>query len=63
MIGKKTAQILAVNGNSANVMDSETYETFDLAIPDELKNDCKEGSNVLYWIILEDKVMKQVKSD
>ena len=45
----------------ANVMDTETYEIFDLKIPEELKSEVKENSEVIYWIILNDKVMKQVK--
>lgn len=63
IIEKKTAQVLSMNNDSANVMDSETFETFDLKIPEELKDQCKEGSNILYWIILNDKVMKQVKPE
>lgn len=62
IIEKKTAQILSVSGNTANVMDVETYETFDIEIPEELKKDCVEGCNVLYWEVLDAKVMKQVKS-
>ncbi|MGM5487403.1 MAG: translation initiation factor IF-5A [Nanobdellota archaeon] len=63
IIDKRNAQVLSVTDGMANVMDSETYETFDLEIPEELKGQCKEGSTVLYWIILDDKVMKQVKSE
>lgn len=63
MIEKKSAQVLSVSGDIANVMDSESYETFDLKIPEELKDSCSEGSNILYWIILSDKVMKQTKSE
>lgn len=61
IIEKKNAQILSIHGDTANVMDSESYETFDLKIPDELKADLKEGGQVLYWIILNDKVMKQIR--
>ncbi len=61
IIGKKDAQVLSISGNKANVMDSETYETFDLEIPDELKEKIKEGSTIIYWEILDAKVMKQVK--
>ena len=43
-------------------MDAENYETFDLKIPEELKGQVAEGANVLYWVILNDKVMKQVKT-
>ena len=61
IIEKRTAQVLSVHGESANVMDSETYETFDLKIPDEFKEQVAEGTSVLYWTILNDKVIKQVK--
>ena len=61
IIDKRSAQVLSISGDSANVMDMETYETFDLKIPDDLKDSCVEGSSVLYWVILADKVMKQVQ--
>ena len=62
IVEKKTAQVLSITGDSANVMDSETYETFDLKIPEELKEEVVEGCSVLYWVILNQKIMKQVKS-
>lgn len=61
IVEKKTAQVLSISGDTANVMDVVSYETFDLKIPDELKSDIKEGAQVLYWIILDQKVIKQVK--
>ncbi len=62
IIEKKSAQVLSISGDTANVMDSETYETFDLKIPEDLKDEVAEGTNVMYWVILESKMMKQVKS-
>lgn len=61
IIEKRTAQVLSVHGDIANVMDSETYETFDLKIPEEFREQVVEGSSVLYWTILNEKVIKQVK--
>ena len=61
IIEKRTAQVLSLHGDMANVMDSETYETFDLKIPDEFKGQVVEGSSVLYWTILNEKIIKQVK--
>lgn len=61
IIEKKGAQVLSITADKANVMDLETYETFDLAIPEELKGKITEGSQILYWIILDQKVMKQLK--
>lgn len=58
---KKTAQVLSVHGNMANVMDAETYETFDIEIPEDMKDTVSSGVNVLFWVILDQKVMKQIK--
>ena len=61
IIDKKTAQVLSVNGKVASVMDSESFETFDIDIPEELDGQVTEGSNVLYWAFMGIKLMKQVK--
>jgi translation initiation factor 5A len=61
IIEKKSASVLSVSGDMANVMDDETYETFDLKIPDDLKETVVAGCKILYWIILGEKVMKQLK--
>ncbi|HLC90730.1 MAG TPA: translation initiation factor IF-5A [Candidatus Nanoarchaeia archaeon] len=61
IIEKKNAQVLSVSGNMASVMDAETYETFDMEIPEELRKDVKEGVEVLYWVIMGANVMKQIK--
>lgn len=62
IIEKKNAQILSITGDKAQVMDTVTYETFEMEIPEELKGNVREGVEVLYWEIMGTKVMKQVKS-
>ena len=61
IIEKKDAQVLSVQGDMVSVMDMETYDTFDLKVPDELKDRVKEGIQIIYWIILGEKVLKQIK--
>jgi len=61
VVEKKNAQVLSIAGNKASVMDTESYETFDLEIPEELQTDVHEGSEVLYWVLMGLKVIKQVK--
>ena len=61
IVEKKSAQILSVIGDSANVMDLESYETFNLKIPEDLKDKVTEGKQVLYWIVLNEKILKQLK--
>ncbi len=61
IVEKRSAQVLSVSGNTANVMDLENYETFDLEIPEDLKGKVVEGSQVIYWIVMGEKIMKQLK--
>ncbi|MFH2020780.1 MAG: translation initiation factor IF-5A [archaeon] len=63
IIDKLTAQILSISDKTANVMDMESFMTFDLKIPEELQGTLKEGMSILYWDILGEKVMKQVKGE
>ena len=63
IIDKLNAQVLSISGDTANVMDMESYETFDMKIPEDLLDKVKDGVTVLYWDILGDKVIKQIKGD
>jgi len=61
IIEKKNAQVLSVQGDSATVMDNETFETFDLKIGEGVKDKVKEGGTVTYWIIMDEKVIMDAK--
>ena len=60
IIEKKNAQIISISGDKASAMDLETYETFDIEIPEEFQGKLQEGSTVLYWDIGV-KLMKTIK--
>lgn len=62
LIEKKNAQVLSIAGDAATVMDNENFETFELKIPEELKGQVVEGCQILYWIVLGQKVMKGLRS-
>ncbi len=44
IIERKTVQIISVSGNTAQVMDKETYEVYDIDVPDELLDKAREGA-------------------
>jgi len=49
MIDKRTAQVLPLRGDSTvQLMDLETYETFEMSIPDEFKNQLEPGKEIQY---------------
>ncbi len=62
IIEKRTGQVLSIKGDTANIMDMETYETLDIKITDELEGNITEGCQILYWDILGAKIAKQVKT-
>jgi translation initiation factor 5A len=45
-IRKKRAQVVSMTENSVQLMDLESYEMYDSAIPEELKKTIKAGSEV-----------------
>ena len=60
LVEKKRAQILSVSGNTASVMDSESFETFDIPISEDIQSEVVEGKDAEYWIIEGIKVIKRV---
>lgn len=60
MIDKKQGQVLSISGDTASLMDSESFENFDLAVPEELRETIKEGSAVEYWNVEGEKLIKKV---
>ena len=48
LIDKRNAQILALMGDNVQLMDLETYETFEMPIPAEFKGQLEPGKEILY---------------
>jgi len=58
-INKNKAQVLSIAGDKASVMDLESFETMDIAVPEELKEGLKDGDQVEYWDVERSKVIKR----
>ncbi|MBM4241654.1 MAG: translation initiation factor IF-5A [Euryarchaeota archaeon] len=61
IIDKRVAQVLAIMGSDVQLMDMETYETFELPIPDELISELVEGVEVDYIVALGNKKLMRIK--
>jgi len=49
MIDKRSAQILSLMGSDiVQLMDLETYETFEMPIPNEFKGKLQPGNEIMY---------------
>jgi len=62
IVDKRVGQVIALTGDNVQIMDMETYETFEMPIPEELKGRVKQGGEVIYWDIMGRKMIMQVKS-
>ena len=60
IIDKRTAQVLALMGDNVQLMDLETYETFELPIPDEYKGQLEAGKEIQYLTALGRKKITRV---
>jgi len=43
IIERKNVQIMSVSGNTAQVMDQQTYEIYDMEVPEELRSQAAAG--------------------
>ena len=46
IIDRKVVQVMSVSGNTAQVMDSQTYEVYDMDVPEELQGQVEAGKEV-----------------
>ena len=59
LIKKLKGQVLNMHGEKANIMDLESFETMDVQVPEDLREDIKEQDNVEYWDIEGEKIIKR----
>ena len=60
IIERQTAQVVAVNGNTAQLMDTATYEVFELSIPEELMADAAAGKEADLMCAMDRKVITRI---
>ncbi len=59
MVDKRKGQILSIGENTVSVMDLESFETLDIPCDPELKEQIEINSNVEYWDIEGEKIVKR----
>ncbi|MCD6084528.1 MAG: translation initiation factor IF-5A [Desulfurococcales archaeon] len=64
IIDKRTAQVIAITGDTLQLMDLETYETFEVGMPkdEEIRTRLSPGAEVEYWEVMgRRKIMRVLK--
>lgn len=64
IVDKRSAQIVSVSSSGVQLMDLETYETFDISMPTDadIAGKVTAGKEVEYWKILERYKINRVKN-
>ena len=58
MIEKRKGQVLSI-ADKVSIMDLENFETLDVACPEEIRSELQANSDVEYWDIEGQKIIKR----
>ncbi len=61
IVARKKAQVLAILGDRVQLMDLETYDTFELEIPEERREEVVEGKEIDYYEVIGIRTLKKLK--
>ena len=62
VINKKKAQVVSITENLVQVMDLDTYDTYEVPMPEELKGSLKQGSEVEVMESMNRRIISRVMS-
>ncbi len=58
LVDKRKGQVLSM-GDKVSIMDLENFETLEVDAPEEIKSELSENSNVEYWDIEGERIIKR----
>ncbi len=63
LIDKRVGSVISKTDTIVQVMDSETFEVFDVnQIEDEIKDKVSQGQDVEYWKVMDRTIIVRIKS-
>jgi len=60
IVERKRAQIVGVSSNGAQLMDVESFETFEVTIPEELREEVEPGKEIQYMDVMGRKILGRI---
>ncbi len=63
IIERKRAQIVTVAGTSAQLMDLQSYETFEVEIPEDMRAEVEAGREMEYMEAMGRKLLTRVRGE
>jgi len=63
IIEKKIAQVIALSGTNAQIMDMESFDNFELPIPEELQGKLESGTEIEYLQAGNQKIINRIRAN
>ena len=60
VVERKRAQVISNDGNSAQLMDLENFDTFEASVPEEMRSEIEPGKEIQYMQVMGRKMLLQV---
>ena len=57
IVERQRSQVVSVTGDSAQLMDLETYETFEVSVPEEMRAEIESGKEIQYMTVMGRKLL------
>ncbi len=48
IIDRRKGQVVSLSGNEANIMDLDNYQTFQIAVDEDIKDELEQGQEIRY---------------
>lgn len=61
IVERKIAQVISVQGNSAQLMDSQSYEYFDVSVPEDMLEKIEAGKEVEIMVAMGKRALERVR--
>jgi translation initiation factor 5A len=52
IVKRRRGQIVSVSGDSAQLMDLESYETFETSVPEDMRSELEVGKEIQYMDVM-----------
>ncbi len=63
VVTRKRSQIVSVAGTTAQLMDSESFEVFEVEIPEELRSEVEVGKEMQYMDVMGKRLLLKVSGE
>lgn len=60
IVNRKRAQIVSVSGINAQLMDLDTFETFEVEIPEEFRSEVESGKEIEYMEVMGKRILGRI---